>query len=157
DDVGFADLAALAQREPSGHLAVRALIRRQCARIATVDVGGMLAQRRFDLRGTLHCKQQRNRDHAASTLGRNSFSTQSTMSCVDAPGLRMAATPSLRNAASSSAGMIPPPNTTTSLAPRAFSASSTAGISVMCAPDMIDRPTASADSCTAAAAICSGV
>jgi TRAP-type uncharacterized transport system fused permease subunit len=31
------------------------------------------------------------------------------------------------------------------------------GNSVMCAPDMIERPTASTDSCTAAAAIISGV
>ena len=43
------------------------------------------------------------------------------------------------------------------LFPRVRSASSTAGNSVMWAPDMIDSPTASTDSCTAAAAIISGV
>ena len=40
----------------------------------------------------------------------------------------------------SSWGMMPPPNTATSLAPCAFSASITAGKSVRWAPDMMERP-----------------
>jgi hypothetical protein len=53
--------------------------------------------------------------------------------------------------------MMPPPNTTTPVALRSSSAFITAGNSVMCAPDMIDSPTASTASCTAVAAIISGV
>ena len=57
----------------------------------------------------------------------------------------------------SSSGMIPPPNTTTSVAPLARRASMTAGKSVLCAPLMIERPTPSTSSWTAALAIISGV
>jgi hypothetical protein len=83
--------------------------------------------------------------------------THPAISWVDAPGLKIFATPSRASSGMSSSGMIPPPKTNTSPAPRAESASMTAGNSVMWAPDMIERPTASTSSCTAAAAIISGV
>jgi len=54
-------------------------------------------------------------------------------------------------------GNDPPPNTTVSVEPRFLRASSTAGNRVMWAPDIMDRPTISTASCTAAAAIMSGV
>ena len=57
----------------------------------------------------------------------------------------------------SSAGMTPPPKTTTSSAPRSRSRSTTLGNSVMWAPEWLDNPTASASSWIAASAICSGV
>ncbi len=57
----------------------------------------------------------------------------------------------------SSSGMIPPPNTSMSPAFDARSRSITAGKSVMCAPDMMDRPMASTSSWTAALTIISGV
>ena len=71
--------------------------------------------------------------------------------------MKMAATPIALRAAASSSGTMPPPNSTTPDAPRALSASMTAGKWVMCAPDIIDSPTASTDSCRAAAAIISAV
>jgi hypothetical protein len=83
--------------------------------------------------------------------------TQATIWASEAPGVKMPLTPAASSRARSSSGMMPPPKTTMSPAPRRRSASMTAGNSVLCAPDMIDRPTASTSSCTAAAAIISGV
>src|SRR4029077_4177202 len=64
---------------------------------------------------------------APSTRGRSSRSIQSTIAWVDVPGVKIAATPSAFSSAASSSGTIPPPNSTTSPAPAAFSAWSTAG------------------------------
>ncbi len=57
----------------------------------------------------------------------------------------------------SSSGMMPPPNTSMSSALELRSRSSTAGKSVMCAPDMMESPMASTSSWTAAVTIISGV
>ena len=67
-----------------------------------------------------------------------------------------AATPAARRSATSWSGTMPPTTTGTSL-PRARSASTTSGASVMCAPESIDSPTTSTSSSTAAAATVSGV
>src|SRR5580704_386125 len=83
--------------------------------------------------------------------------TQSTISVVAAPGVKILATPIRLSSAMSSPGMIPPPNTTMSVASRSFSNSSTRANWVMCAPDSTESPIASASSCSAAATICSGV
>jgi len=54
------------------------------------------------------------------------------------------ATPMLVSSGMSASGMMPPPKTTMSEAPRAFSRSTTLRKRVMCAPDRTERPTASA-------------
>ena len=54
-------------------------------------------------------------------------------------------------------GIVPPTVTSTSSAPWSRSSSSTRGTRVMCAPERIDRPTASASSWIAVSAIGSGV
>src|SRR5439155_1136056 len=77
---------------------------------------------------------------------------QSTISCVDAPGVKTLATPALLSAGMSSSGMIPPPKTTLSPPPRRLSSSTTAGKSVRWAPERIESPTASTSSWTAASA-----
>ena len=79
------------------------------------------------------------------------------MDCVVVPGRKTCDTPASFNVGMSSWGMMPPPKTVTSAQPRSFSASTTAGKSVRCAPDMMESPTPSTSSCTAAAAIISGV
>ena len=83
--------------------------------------------------------------------------TQSTISVVVAPGVKIFATPICSSSAMSASGMIPPPNTVMSVASRSRSSSSTRLNWVMCAPDRIDKPIASASSCRAADTICSGV
>ena len=54
---------------------------------------------------------------------------------VAAPGVNTFATPSFSSSGMSSAGMMPPPNTTTSPAPRSRRSATTFGNSVMCAPE----------------------
>ena len=76
---------------------------------------------------------------------------------VEAPGVKTSLTPNSRNFLASSSGMIPPPKTAMSPAPRSFKSRITSGNSVMCAPDRMLNPTASTSSCTAASAIISGV
>ena len=79
------------------------------------------------------------------------------MSVVDAPGVKIFATPCVVSSAMSASGMMPPPNTTMSPASCSLSSSMTRGNRVMWAPDSTDRPTASTSSWIAAATICSGV
>ena len=79
------------------------------------------------------------------------------MSTVEAPGVKIFSMPALSSFGMSSIGMIPPPNTRISPAPRSRSCSTTRGKSVMCAPEWHESPTASASSWTAVSAICSGV
>src|SRR5262249_20449432 len=129
---------------------------------ATMELGLGADQRLLDRLGLLLGvvgKRERDEDERmhqrASNFGLTCRSTQSMISWVDAPGLKSAATPMPASALTSASGTMPPPKTTTSEAPRALSASITAGKSVMCAPDMIDSPTASTSSCTAADAIIS--
>ena len=79
------------------------------------------------------------------------------IACVVDPGRNTSATPRSFRRGTSSCGMMPPPKTATSLAPFWRSRSTTAGKSVMWAPDMMDMPTASTSSWMAAATIISGV
>jgi hypothetical protein len=72
-------------------------------------------------------------------------------------GVNSAATPASASARRSSSGMMPPPKSTMSSPPRLRSSASTAGKSVMWAPERIDRPTASTSFLHAASAIISGV
>src|SRR6185503_10360000 len=94
---------------------------------------------------------------AASGRGCTLSLTHATICPSEVPGVKRAATPFCLSGSTSSSGMIPPPNTATSVTPRARRASRTAGNSVLCAPDMIESPIASTSSWTAAAAIISGV
>src|SRR5207244_692259 len=82
---------------------------------------------------------------------------KSTISPVGAPGPKTPATPSLRSSSASSSGIVPPTTTTTSSAPSSRSSSMMRGTSVMCAPERIEIPTASASSWIAVSTICSGV
>ena len=59
--------------------------------------------------------------------------------------------------AMSSFGIVPPTTSTTSSAPSSLSSAAIRGTSVICAPDRIDNPTASASSCSTVSTICSGV
>ena len=79
------------------------------------------------------------------------------MSSVGAPGVNTSATPSRFSSGMSSAGIVPPTVTRTSSAPCSRSIATIFGTSVMCAPERIERPTASASSWITVAAICSGV
>jgi hypothetical protein len=79
------------------------------------------------------------------------------MSVVGVPGVKILATPIRYRSSMSASGMMPPPNTTMSVASRSRSRSMTRANSVMCAPDRIESPTASTSSWIAAATICSGV
>src|SRR5262249_48492816 len=72
--------------------------------------------------------------------------THSAIDRVGAPGWKTSSPPIPWEGPMSESGMIPPPKTTTSWAPWFFKSSMTAGNSVMCAPDMIERPTASTSS-----------
>ena len=83
--------------------------------------------------------------------------TKSMISCVDAPGVNISATPSFFSSAMSSAGIVPPAITTMSPASFSFRSSSTRGTSVMWAPERIERPTAWASSWMTVSTICSGV
>src|SRR5205814_166220 len=93
--------------------------------------------------------------HAAR--GRMLARIQSTISCVEAPGVKTLATPARARAGMSSSGMMPPPKTSLSPPPRWRSSSTTAGKSVRWAPERIESPTASTASWMAAAATISGV
>ena len=81
----------------------------------------------------------------------------STISEVGAPGVNTAATPCAFSSSASSAGIVPPSTTRTSSAPFSRSPSRMRGTSVMCAPERIEIPTASASSWIAVSTICSGV
>lgn len=83
--------------------------------------------------------------------------TQSTIDVVVAPGVKISATPSSFSGGMSASGMMPPPKTLMSSASRSFSSSMTFEKSVLCAPDRMDRPIASASSWIAVSTICSGV
>ena len=74
-----------------------------------------------------------------------------------APGVKISATPWLFSSAASSSGIVPPTTTSTSSAPFSFNPSRMRGTSVMCAPERIEIPTASASSWIAVSTICSGV
>src|SRR4029077_12811856 len=69
---------------------------------------------------------------------------KSTISPVGAPGPNTPATPSLRSSSASSSGIVPPTTTITSSAFSSRSRSMIRGTSVMCAPERIEIPTASA-------------
>src|SRR5262249_42174991 len=91
-------------------------------------------------------------DHAGTAPRR-----KSTMSLVGAPGPNTWATPRRFSSSASSAGIVPPTTTITSSAPFSFRSSRMRGTSVMCAPERIEMPTASASSWIAVSTICSGV
>ena len=82
---------------------------------------------------------------------------KSTISPVVAPGPKTAATPAAFSSSASSGGIVPPTTTRTSSAPFSLSPSTIRGTSVMCAPERIETPTASASSWIAVSTICSGV
>src|SRR5437660_5495220 len=82
---------------------------------------------------------------------------KSTISLVAAPGPKTSATPNCFSSSESSRGIVPPTTTSTSSAPFSFKPSRMRGTSVMCAPDRIEIPTASASSWIAVSTICSGV
>ena len=92
-------------------------------------------------------------DAQAGTFSRKN----STISDVGAPGVKTAATPCPFSSSASSAGIVPPSTTSTSSAPFSRSPSRIRGTSVMCAPERIEIPTASASSWIAVSTICSGV
>ena len=73
-----------------------------------------------------------------------------------APGVKTSATPCSRSSSASSRGIVPPTTTSTSSAPFSFRPSRIRGTSVMCAPERIEIPTASASSWIAVSTICSG-
>ena len=75
---------------------------------------------------------------------------------VGAPGVKTSATPSSLSSGMSCAGIVPPTVTITSPASCSRSSATTRGTSVMCAPERIERPTASASSCSTVSTICSG-
>src|SRR6185503_12951230 len=81
----------------------------------------------------------------------------SMIAVVGVPGPKRSPTPLDFSAAMSSFEMIPPPVRSTSAIPFSFISSSTRGKSVMCAPERMERATASTSSCTAAWTIISGV
>src|SRR5262249_44632634 len=91
-------------------------------------------------------------DHAATRSRR-----KSPISVVGAPGVKISATPSPFSSSASSRGIVPPTTTSTSSAPFSLSPSRMRGTSVMCAPERIEIPTASASSWIAVSTICSGV
>ena len=82
---------------------------------------------------------------------------KSTIALVGAPGVKTSATPSRLSSSASSTGIVPPTTTSTSSASFARSPSTIRGTSVMCAPERIEMPTASASSWIAVSTICSGV
>ena len=79
------------------------------------------------------------------------------MSCIGLPGRKIPFTPASRSFGMSTSGIIPPITTSTSSSPFSLSSCITRGQMCMCAPDRMDKPMASASSCSAAATICSGV
>src|SRR5262249_10193319 len=101
-------------------------------------------------------------DAVVAVLDRNAYAgtcerRKSPISEVGAPGVTPAATPLAFSSSASSAGIVPPSTTMTSSAPFSRSKSRIRGTSVMCAPDRIEMPTASASSWIAVSTICSGV
>src|SRR5262249_23607327 len=89
----------------------------------------------------------------AATLSRR----KSTISDVGAPGVKTSATPCCFSSSASAVGIVPPTTTRTSSAPFSLSPSRIRGTRVMCAPERIEIPTASASSWMAVSTICSGV
>jgi len=81
----------------------------------------------------------------------------STISLVGAPGVNTSATPRSLSSRASSAGIVPPTTTRTSSTSFSRRPSRMRGTSVMCAPERIEIPTASASSWIAVSTICSGV
>src|SRR5829696_1463880 len=92
-------------------------------------------------------------DQLTGTLARRN----STISPIGAPGVKTSATPWRFSSSESARGIVPPTTTTTSSAPFSFRPSRIFGTSVMCAPERIEIPTASASSWIAVSTICSGV
>src|SRR5262249_45242111 len=90
---------------------------------------------------------------------------KSTISLVAAQGPNTSATPRCFSppalvvlcSSESCRGIVPPTTTSTSSAPFSFIPSRMRGTSVMCAPERIEIPTASASSWIAVSTICSGV
>src|SRR5438477_6391768 len=68
---------------------------------------------------------------------------QSTIPCVEAPGVKALATPACARTGTSSSGMMPPPKTISSPPPRWRSSSTTAGKRVGCAPERIENASTS--------------
>src|SRR5581483_5906427 len=109
----------------------------------------------------------REHDHAVLVTGRRDRHSQparvtalarkSTISLVGAPGVKTAETPRRFSSSASASGIVPPTTTSTSSAPFSRRPSRIRGTSVMCAPDRIEMPTASASSWIAVSTICSGV
>jgi hypothetical protein len=89
--------------------------------------------------------------------GASALRRKSTIALVGAPGVKTSATPSRLSSSASSSGIVPP--TTTSTSPDSFARrpSTIRGTSVMCAPERIEIPTASASSWIAVSTTCSGV
>ena len=71
--------------------------------------------------------------------------TQAMMSASGVPGVKTPFTPAAFNVPTSSSGMMPPPNTTMSVASCSLSSSMTRANSVICAPERTDSPIASND------------
>ena len=71
--------------------------------------------------------------------------------------MNTSATPNALSSGMSCAGIVPPTVTTTSPASCSRNNSTTRGTNVICAPDKIESPTASASSCNTVSTICSGV
>src|SRR3989304_5660510 len=92
--------------------------------------------------------------HQASAGSRSR--SQSTISPVVAPGVKIFSIPASASLGMSSFGMIPPPQITTSPAPLSRSRLTTRGNSVMCAPEGHESPTASASSWIVVSASCPG-
>src|SRR5882724_6681851 len=80
-----------------------------------------------------------------------------TISSVDVPGKKISATPACLSFTRSSWGTIPPTSTRQSSIPCSRNNWTIRGQSVLWAPLNIETPTASTSSCSAAAAIISGV
>ena len=93
----------------------------------------------------------------ARYAGASALRRKSTIAPVGAPGVKTSATPRRLSSSASSAGIVPPTTTSTSPASFARSPSTIRGTSVMCAPERIEIPTASASSWIAVSTICSGV
>src|SRR5207248_5861389 len=100
------------------------------------------APRRWDLSGWL-ARHARMLFYSAADYPDDSgkrLRSQSTMSCSGVPGVNISSTPRFLSAVMSSSGMMPPPKTMMSVALRRFNSSTTAGNSVMCAPEWMERP-----------------
>ena len=94
---------------------------------------------------------------SAAALSASRVLSRSMVAVVGLPGPKTARTPISFRAGTSSSGMMPPAQTTTSSTPRAGSSSKMRGKSVRWAPLRIERPIASTSSWRAVWAIISGV